>query len=177
MKPRRWLSLFAVPVWAGVVAAATDNAPTQGARAPGSSSGAAKALPRPDLTTQGASAKLPMFIVRNVGSAQAATSIVQIECRTQSSNVPCQADRHYVNLPTQTAPPLPAGTHMTAPHLWRVPTPSLAPAAEMKFALGVWPTASEAAGLKFRICADIALTVLEASESNNCSEFVFVKSP
>lgn len=177
MKPMGWISLVALAIWASAVVAATDTAPTPSPRVPGAAIGTAKAQLRPDLTTQGSSAKLPMFAVRNVGGTQASASIVQIECRAQSTNAPCQPNQHYVNLPTQTAPPLPAGTHMTAPHVWRVPTPPLAPAAEMKFALGVWPSASEAAGLKFRICADIASTVAEASESNNCSEFVFVKLP
>jgi hypothetical protein len=175
MNRTNWMAIAALPIWVGAVMAAPDNAPSHQSRSSGAHAiGKTNVLHLADLTTQSDATKAPIFIVKNIGSAHAAASVLQIECRTQSTNQPCQPDLHYRNLPSQAVPP-PAGTYMTAPHIWRVPVPTLAPAAQMKFALGVWPTASEAAGLKLRACADIASTVAEARENNNCTEFVFLK--
>jgi CARDB len=173
----RTILLFAVVVF-GTMAPLSDalQKPSRSDEAQNANvASAPNAVLRPDLIADGLTAKLPMFRVRNGGSANAGASIVQVECRTQSSNAPCLPNQHYVNVPSQIAPPLPAGTHMTAPHVWRVPVSELATGAEKKFALGVWPKSSEAAGLRFRICADIASTVFESNESNNCSELLFTK--
>jgi hypothetical protein len=170
------ISMFAAAIWASSVVAAPDNASTHNSRPPAAQAIGKTTLQKlPDLAAHGYAVKVPMFVVKNVGSGPAAASLLQIECRAQSTNAPCVPDSHYANLPSQTAPSPPAGMHMTAPHVWRVPVSALAPASEMKFALGVLPTAGGAAGLKFRVCADVGSTVAESSEANNCAEFVFKK--
>jgi hypothetical protein len=171
----RTVSVFALGVFVATSTSQALQKPSQSHETSNANIAIAPNLaPRSDLIADGQTAKLPMFRVRNGGSAKAGASIVQIECRTQSSNAPCLPNEHYVNVPSQIAPP-PSGMHMTAPHVWRVPVPELAAGAEKKFALGVWSTSSEAAGLKFRVCADVLSSVLESHESNNCGEFVYVK--
>jgi hypothetical protein len=116
-----------------------------------------------------------MFNVKNVGTAASTPSHATIECRTKSTNAPCMPNQHYVNVPPEANVSFPRGTMMTAPNRWKYPVPVLAANAELKFALGVWPTSSEATGLVFRLCADVDNAVLESSENDNCAEVHYVK--
>jgi hypothetical protein len=130
---------------------------------------------RADLIAIAQAAKLAMFSVRNAGGAASTPSHATVECRTKSTGAPCMPNQHYVNLPPEAGVAFPPGTMMTAPNRWKYPVPGLAPNEEHKFALGVWPTASEAAGLVFRLCADVDSGVIESNESNNCAEVLYVK--
>jgi hypothetical protein len=135
----------------------------------------AQAFPRPDLTVQPVSeTKIPMFVVKNVGASNAAQSIVQVQCVTQpaaAAGEPCMPNLHYVNVPA--APPSP-GTMMTAPNVWRIPVgPLSASGGEVKLHVSVISKANQVNGLKFSVCADATAVIVESSEANNCSNFVF----
>jgi CARDB len=130
---------------------------------------------RPDLITQGLNdTKVPMLAVKNIGNAKAAASLLQVECYVNDSspNIPCRPDTHYVNL-VSPAVPMSPGIMMTSPNTWRIPVIALDAGAVAKHSLGIRPTPLMRAGLRLRLCADIAETVAESNESNNCTTFVY----
>jgi hypothetical protein len=130
----------------------------------------AQALSKPDLIVLPASdTKLPMFAVKNVGTAKSGQSMVQVQCHTVSGAA-CMPDVHYSNVPA--APPSP-GTMMTAPNMWRIPVGALdAAGGEVKLHISVLPK-NQIDGLKFNVCADVTAVIAESSETNNCATFVF----
>jgi hypothetical protein len=135
----------------------------------------ALAFPRPDLIVQPVyETKIPMFVVKNVGTSNSGQSIVQVQCYTvpaAAAGVPCVPNVHYVNVIA--APPSP-GTMMTAPHVWRMPVGALsASSGQSKLHVSVIPKANQANGLKFSVCADVTAALIESNEANNCTTFVF----
>jgi CARDB len=169
------LALIVMASSASVFAAEEKKALSTQTTHPGSLGERAIPMARADIVAAAFATKLPIFVVKNAGNAVSKPSVATIECRTQSTNSPCMPNQHYVNLPAEAMPAFPPGTMMTAPYRWKYPVPALASGGELKFVLGIWPTAAEAVGLKLRVCADVDSAVIESNETNNCAEIVYVK--
>jgi hypothetical protein len=127
-----------------------------------------------DLTAAAAGAQFG-FVVRNVGTGDAATSTTTIKCRAYTSStpgqgtyIPCRQGTHY----TITAVMPPPGTASSG-DTWKVPTPALAATSgQFAFTLGIKPV-PPLRSLNFEVCADASNAISELNEGNNCFGFTY----
>jgi CARDB len=131
-------------------------------------------LKRADLTSAAAGAQFG-FVIRNVGTGDAAASTTTIKCRAYTSNtpgqgtyIPCRQGTHYTSAPAMPPP----GT-VSSGDTWKVPTPALAATSgQFTFTLGIKPV-PPLRSLNFEVCADANNAISELNEGNNCFGFTY----
>jgi hypothetical protein len=133
-------------------------------------------LKRADLTADSNGSQFG-FLIRNVGTGDAASTVTYITCtayvaatptKAGGGYVPCVQGTHYVLTPTIPPP----GT-VSSGDAWKVPTPALAATSgQFVFTLNIKTTpAQRPRGLNFKVCADANGAVNELNEGNNCAAF------
>jgi CARDB len=131
-------------------------------------------LKRADLTAGHGGAQFG-FVIRNVGTGDAAASTTTIKCRAYTSStpgqgtyIPCRQGTHYTITPVMPPP----GTASSG-DTWKVPTPALAATSgQFAFTLGIKPV-PPLRSLNFEVCADANNAISEFNEGNNCFGFTY----